>query len=506
MCAQSGRPTLNVDQHLTSLPDVVVCDERSGDFSESQYCAHVHPDDVEHLVALVELADRFEAHVIVRVDDGHGDWLLVEHSARRDGDAVVLQRTDVTTREHRRVRVNRTESYWRTILRNGHEAILVLDPGSLGIRPASDHLATLIGVEPEVVQGRPGAELVVEADRVSFLEAIDALDDADGRVTVELRLQPDTGEPAWFEAVISDARGDAAVGAIVVNLRDIGDRKQAEDRLRASEQLFRVLLGHLADGALVVDHDHTVRFASERVAEVVGRSVDGLVGQPLPLALDAGHVVLTDDTADRRAAWCDLPCEIVGASGRWYEVSVQDLSDDPVVDGRVVVFRDVTDRRRADERIRIELETDPLTGLLNRRGLEARVGGLHRSAEELQLAFLDLNGFKDVNDTYGHAVADDLLRRVAARLRGVTRSSDLVSRLGGDEFVVVSAATPADPVALRRRLVEQLAGEYRLGDHTVTIGVSVGWGSTGDGLSFTDALRAADRRMYDDKRRQAAGR
>lgn len=506
MRAHPERAALNVDQHLTSLPDVVVCDERSGDFSESQYFAHVHPDDVEHLAALIDLADRFEAHVIVRVDDGAGDWLLVEHTARREGDAVVLQRTDVTRREHRRLRVSRTESYWRTILRNGHEAILVLDPGSLGIRHASDHLATLIGVEPEVLQNRPGADLVVEDDRATFLEAIDALDEADGRVTVELRLQLEAGDPAWFEAVISDARADAAVEAVVVNLRDIGDRRQAEDRLRASEQLFRVLLGHLADGALVVDHDHTVRFASDRVAEVVGRSVDGLVGRPLPLAIDGGHVVLTDDPAAPRAGWCDLPSEIVGASGRWYELSVHDLSDDPVVDGRVVVFRDVTDQRRADERIRIELETDPLTGLLNRRGLEARVGALHRSEEALQLAFLDLNGFKDVNDTYGHAVGDDLLRRVAARLRGITRSSDLVSRLGGDEFVVVSGATPADPVAMRRRLIDQLAGEYRLGDHTVMIGVSVGWSSTGDGLSFTDALRAADRRMYDDKRRQAAGR
>lgn len=499
------RASHTVDQDLRSLPDVVISGDRPSDLSEPYY-ARVHTEDVEHLAALVDLADRFEAHAIVRVDDGLGGWQLVEHRARREGESVLLERVDVTSREQERARVSRTEAYWRTILRNGHEAIVVLDPASLRVRHASDHLADLLGVEVESLHGRPGVDLVVDADRDALLDAIDSLDTTDRRVTVELRLRLGAGDPAWFEAVVSDARQDPAVAAVVVNLRDIGDRKQAEDRLRASEQLFRVLLGHLADGALVVDDDRTVRFASERVAEALGCSVEGLVGRPMPLAVVDDQVVLTDAAGSGLIEWADLPPAVVGPTGRWYELTGHDLSDDPVVDGRVLVFRDVTDRRRADERMRHELESDPLTGLLNRRGLEDRAAAWEQAGDVMDLAFLDLNGFKDVNDTYGHAIGDELLRRVAARLRGVTRSGDLVARLGGDEFVVVSSVASVDPASLCHRLLDQLAGEYRLGDHTVTIGVSVGWSTTGNGVTFADALRAADRRMYDDKRRQAAGR
>jgi len=504
-CPSAAR-FLQVDPQPTLFPAITGAD---GDALDA-YVARIHPDDVEHVVALVDLADVNDAHVIVRVRDGVGTgWRLVEHRARRSDDGLVLECLDVTAREQDRLRVSRTEAYWRMILRNGHEAIVVIDPSTHRVRHASEHLETLMGEITDGLVGRSVASLLHPEDRSGLTRAIDRLDGHNGRVEVELRLTPFGREPRWVEAVFSDARADEDVAAIVVNMRDIEDRKRAEHQLRSSERLFRVLLDHLADGALVVDSDRIVRFSSERFAEAMGTTVDRLVGQPYPLRIDPGNGAVrldTDHTLDI-PTWGELPDEIVGARGRWYELTIHDPSRDPVVNGQIMVFRDVTKGRRHLEQLRHELEVDGLTGLLNRRGLERQVAEWERAGETTQLAFLDLNGFKEVNDTYGHAVGDILLQQVASRLRGLTRPSDLVARLGGDEFVVVTAPDrELSAEELVARFGGQLAGGYRVGVHTVNVGVSVGWSEVDQAMPFDDALRAADQLMYADKRRQQTSR
>ncbi len=489
-----------------TLPDVVLTAPPLE--GPDPYLDLVHPDDLENLAALVDLlslADLSDAHAIVRVRDRDGGWTLVEHRARRDRDNVVLRRTDVTVREQERTRLERTDAYWRTILRNGHEAIAVLDPVTHRIRHATDHLGELLERDPRWLEHRSLAALLHPDDEADFEAALDALDHSDGRLVIEVRLGALGTEPRWVEAVLSDARHDTDVTAIVVNLRDIEDRKRAEQQLRSSEQLFRVLLGHLADGALVVDREGIVRFASERAAEILGVTVDSLVGQIAPLRMRADEeVTLSLDPRLEPVPLDDLPDEIVGAGDRWYELTTQDLGADPVVDGTVLVLRDVTERRRDVEQLRHELEIDVLTGLVNRRGFEQRVNARVDAGERLHLAFLDLNGFKAVNDTYGHSTGDDLLRRVATRLRRATRPDDIVARLGGDEFVV--AATITDNL-VREELIDRLAtalsGAYELENRRVRVTVSSGWSEVGGDVSLADALDAADEQMYADKRWQA---
>jgi diguanylate cyclase (GGDEF)-like protein len=170
--------------------------------------------------------------------------------------------------------------------------------------------------------------------------------------------------------------------------------------------------------------------------------------------------------------------------------------------GWVATHEDITERRRAEERISYLARHDVLTGLANRAMLLERIGkariGAGRGAS-FAVLFLDLDRFKAVNDTLGHAAGDELLRAVAARLLDAVREDDVVARLGGDEFVVLQLGlqSPDDAATLAQRIIASLAMPYRIGDAEVIIGVSIGIDiAAGDRIAAADLLKNADMALY----------
>jgi diguanylate cyclase (GGDEF)-like protein len=165
-----------------------------------------------------------------------------------------------------------------------------------------------------------------------------------------------------------------------------------------------------------------------------------------------------------------------GRDGKAIAVSHQPMADG----GWVATYEDITERRRVDARITFMAHHDVLTGLPNRMLFRERMEealAVRRSREDgLALLFLDLDNFKDVNDTLGHPVGDALLREVARRLRGCVRDGDLVARLGGDEFAVLqsSGRQPQDAAGLAQRLVDVVCEPYELLGYRARVGVSVG--------------------------------
>ena len=189
----------------------------------------------------------------------------------------------------------------------------------------------------------------------------------------------------------------------------------------------------------------------------------------------------------------------------WVEVHANPLHhDDGTLYGAVASYDDVTARVEQDRRTRHEADTDALTGLANRRALErtldaalARAGARARS---VGLLMLDLDGFKAINDTHGHAAGDEALREVARRLQRCVRERDLVARLGGDEFVVVltdlggrSGAVQDSMDRIRDALSEPIAFDGRRSALGAAIGVAT---FPADGGNAADLLAHADRGMY----------
>ena len=135
---------------------------------------------------------------------------------------------------------------------------------------------------------------------------------------------------------------------------------------------------------------------------------------------------------------------------------------------------DITDQKRIEETLAYRAAHDTLTGLLNREQLDIELARVHRMQEPWALLFLDLNGFKDVNDGLGHSIGDDVLRVVAKRL-SATRPSDIVARFGGDEFCILASVPEQDTaVTIAQRLREAVQRPTNVGGHSLRLTVTVG--------------------------------
>ncbi len=179
------------------------------------------------------------------------------------------------------------------------------------------------------------------------------------------------------------------------------------------------------------------------------------------------------------------------------------IQQQPMPDGGwVATHEDITERRRAESQISFLARHDALTGLPNRSLLLERIDQARLSAGRggsFALLFLDLDRFKAVNDTLGHAAGDELLRAVTARLLATVREGDTVARLGGDEFVVLQSVVqlPDSPAMLAERIIRTIAAPYMLGSNEVLIGVSVGIDvSSSAAVSADDLLKNADLALY----------
>jgi diguanylate cyclase (GGDEF)-like protein len=176
--------------------------------------------------------------------------------------------------------------------------------------------------------------------------------------------------------------------------------------------------------------------------------------------------------------------------------------------GTVVLVEDITERRNSEARISHMARFDELTGLPNRVSFRNEIGRMLKGADNASLSallFVDLDQFKQVNDTLGHPCGDQLLCMVADRLREMLRSEDFVARFGGDEFVVFQRGikTQHDAADLARRIVERLSERYEVDNHQVEIGASTGIAMTQPDVSADGLLKNADMALY---RAKASGR
>jgi diguanylate cyclase (GGDEF)-like protein/PAS domain S-box-containing protein len=319
----------------------------------------------------------------------------------------------------------------------------------------------------------------------------------------------------WWEPTATwiEVRAYPTPDGLSVYFHDISEQRQAADALRRSERRFRELIemtpsGYVragADGVILDVNPSLCRLCGYSRAQLVGRNLADLFAS----APWAGLAVDADGNTTVRGV------ETVLCHGDGAPVHVLfngNLRRDD--DGRLQVLTglmiDITARKQAEDRLQQLATHDTLTGLPNRALLQDRVQqmmGAGAAGAELAVMFLDLDRFKEVNDSFGHELGDVLLCEVAARLRAALGPDDVIARLGGDEFVV-AARCPQDGAgaagSIAARLLDALTVPVRVGGQDVIIGASIGIAMHPRDAATRELLfQAADTAMY---RAKDAGR
>ncbi|TGD95081.1 bifunctional diguanylate cyclase/phosphodiesterase [Methylobacterium nonmethylotrophicum] len=327
-----------------------------------------------------------------------------------------------------------------------------------------------------------------------------------GLVLLALRQTRALARLAAAETARSAARAAARAAA---EARELGERER-----RAQHAQFGIALDHMTQGLCLFDRDDRLIVMNARYAQM--HAVPDALRRPgTPLDALLGHLMGNGQQAEANPLVA--ACRRIAAGGAPASFTC-DLADGRAIGvvhvpipggGWVCTHEDVTERRRSEARIAHMAGHDALTGLPNRAHLQERLDAAlaARAADEaVSVLCLDLDGFKEVNDTYGHPIGDELLRHVARRLQEAVGSTALVGRLGGDEFAVMRCAPshPAGVAALAERIVRLLRLPFDVQGHEVGIGTSIGIAMTEEaGTTTAELLRRADVALYQAK---ASGR
>ena len=289
----------------------------------------------------------------------------------------------------------------------------------------------------------------------------------------------------------------------------------AEAAARENEARFQALVQHSSDVIMIVDPDGTIRFASPSMTTVFGHDPAKLLGTNLtqllhPDDLDVGACFLeelagtTRRTGDTTPGTLKREWRLRNANGDWMTVDNvgTNLLREPVVGGLVLNTRDVTEQSVIKQQYMHQAFHDPLTDLANRSLFLYQVGHAlarhSRLRQPVTVLFLDLDNFKTVNDSLGHAEGDRLLVEAARRLAVCARTSDLIARLGGDEFAVLleAAETEDDVLVFAKRIGEALSRPFILAGKEVFVNASIGIARSARGERSDELVRNADVAMY----------
>lgn len=357
----------------------------------------------------------------------------------------------------------------------------------------------IFGVDAAELAGRNILELLDAQDHEAALSMwVDLMASPGATRVIRQRIVRADGTTVWIESTVTNRLDDEAGTMVGISL-DITERLEQEEALRASQEEFRTLAEEVPAAVFRAQADGRVTFGN-------GRWFD------LTASVGVAERLIDLVAIEHRVAWRERWEAFTAPAGADTTTLEYPTPDHRRVlsvhcrkvrttagDARFVgVLTDVTDveelRRRADH--------DALTGLLNREAFERELAGALDGGADLAVAFVDLDGFKQINDELGHQAGDRVLCEVARRLTASVRPGDTVGRYGGDEFVVLCAGLPSSGEdGLAARITHALTPPVRWEGAEWPLQASIGSARARTGDAVSDVVRRADHAMYEDKRR-----
>jgi diguanylate cyclase (GGDEF)-like protein/PAS domain S-box-containing protein len=397
------------------------------------------------------------------------------------------------------------QAYIARLKSGAHLTSIVDSTGRVGFTSTADRIGTR--VDPAVVTTAAGltdgSEFVEyragDTAMISIVVKNEALPGGWAYVRTQTLASFDGAVHSRSQTINLTLLAMLLIGAVGISA--LGYRTQVQRR-RADER-FQALFLHAPDMVAVLDAEGRVAYSSPSAASVLhfppgslqGSSVFELVHpEDRPRMREAFAALLSGHDPVLR-----LQTRILNRSGNaaWFEFTASNQMQNPALTGIVINARDISENRAFQERLHHEATHDALTGLPNRRRMQDALGTSLRD-DPVAVLFVDLDGFKPVNDAHGHEAGDELLRQVAERLSACVRTGDVLARVGGDEFVVLmpGVTAPGDADAMSHRVRLAVERPFQVLGAEITIGASVGVHLATPSDDPDQALRAADHAMY----------
>lgn len=513
----------DVGKSLAGAPTVLrIMTERAGQFvgvaaldGVERFYSFRHLDNYPLVVNVAQSTDAILAHWRSNVVQ-LGLFALVL-MASCVGLAILFTR-ELAQRQQVASRLQEAQHYLRTILDNLPSTISYWDKAQRN-RFINRTSLDLYGRPPGDLEGQTAAEVLGPEDYA---------------VVKPYVLQALQGRPQLFERTVTDASGavrhthisytpdrDEATGevhGIFAQMTDITERKRMEEELFREKERMRLTLQSIGDAVICTDAEGRVTYINPVAQHMTGWQAFDAAGHDVdevaPLYLQSGARAQPSplrQALEQQATFGPTRGVVLRRKdGQRFEV---EESASPIIDrhhqltGAVMVLHDVTETMAMAERMAHLAQYDPLTDLPNRVLLQDRarhaLAQARRDGKGLAVMYLDLDGFKQINDTHGHDVGDQLLVEFARRLLGAMRESDTVCRQGGDEFVVLLPGLAGDEQArvVAHKVLEVCQAPFALEGLALRVGMSAGLALYPQhGSSYDDLSRCADAAMYAAKR------
>ncbi|MCB9424369.1 MAG: PAS domain S-box protein [Actinobacteria bacterium] len=423
-------------------------------------------------------------------------------------DGLSLTWRDVTERHQRAAALAASEAMYRLLLEESSDMVSFHTPDG-AVEWVSPAVERLLGWSPDE-SVHTLLDLIHRDDAPGVWAARDRLLAGEEAAGARFRMRSRNRGWRWLEATARAVREDGVVTSMVVFSRDVQDQIDHETALATSQERYRLLAENATDVVYRTTLDGTTEWVSEGVervlgftpAEFVGRNGRDLVSPEDREFVDRATAEVLAGT--RSSARFRMPTKDGGT--RWVESTIHAIrGDDGEPVGFVGGWRDVQAEVEAEQALDTRARTDGLTGLANRDEVMARLARLlavdNHARTGSAVAFCDLDGFKTVNDTRGHAVGDALLRAVADRIGACVRAGDTVARVGGDEFLVVLDGVRDLHTASRvsEKIREAVAGPLLIDGRALPITISIGVTMVEIHDDVDGLVARADRGMYEAK-------
>lgn len=411
-----------------------------------------------------------------------------------------------------------TEETYRTLFAANPHPAYVYDGATLRLLAVNDAAVEQYGFSSDAMLSMRVTDLHVSGEQGRLAAGL--LNAQDGLMkTSDWRHQRADGTQLWVDLATHPILFEGRAGCLVI-ASDVTARRRAESALQSSEALHRSVVDSAMDGIIVLGTDGTIKSFNLAAERIFGCDDASVLGQPVSVLLPARmHAIVADSVQHHLAAAgagnAGTIIEITGLRLDGTEVplemrmTVSTANDSTFVTG---ILRDISERKAFEAELTHQAYHDSLTGLPNRAlfndRLEHAVLRATRRNSMVAVLFLDVDNFKHVNDSLGHAAGDELLGTVADRLAECLRAADTLARLGGDEFTILLEDIDGveDAVHVARRIVESVKLQMTIDGRDVAVGVSIGIALSVAGKpDASDLLRHADAAMYSAKRHGKGG-